>query len=204
MLINKTKRKRMLFIILSLAIIASIISAYFYFWKSKSEITTNIETQALNDNEALASVSLNTNGYNSNLNGWLGNFVIRNTYYDGYCMHLGNGIPQSVTNRGSAYSWFQASRYNNLKWLFDNMIVVFQPINDNIYGSDLNNEITMYKKNMNLLISQYGYSGNVDGLTQKEIFEVQQCVMWWYLNGRDYTSKLSGNQKAMYQALIKE
>ena len=203
MLINKTKRKRMLFIILSLAIIASIISAYFYFLKSKSEITTNIETQALNDNEALASVSLNTNGYNRNLNGWLGNFVIGNTYYDGYCMHLGNGIPKSVTNRGSAYSWFQASRYNNLKWLFDNMIVVFQQINDNVYGSDLNNEITMYKKNMNLLISQYGYSGNVDGLTQKQIFEVQQCVMWWYLNGRDYTSKLSGNQKAMYQALIK-
>ena len=203
MLINKTKRKRMLFIILSLAIIASIISAYFYFWKSKSEITTNIATQALNDNEALASVSLNTNGYNRNLNGWLGNFVIGNTYYDGYCMHLGNGIPKSVTNRGSAYSWFQASRYNNLKWLFDNMIVVFQQINDNVYGSDLNNEITMYKKNMNLLISQYGYSGNVDSLTEKQIFEVQQCVMWRYLNGRDYTSKLSGNQKAMYQALIK-
>lgn len=201
---KKTKRKAILFIAMILAIITVIVGTYIIICakNSKSDIATDIATLS-DDTEVLAGVSLNTSGYNHNLNSWLGNFVVGGSYEDGYCMYLGNGSPSSVTNRGSAYEWFQTATYNKLKWLFDNMVVVFQPINDSVYGNDLSKEITMYKKSINLLISKYKLSGNIDGLTEKEIFEVQQCVLWNFINGKDFSSKLSGSQKSMYTALIK-
>ena len=201
---KKTKRKAILFIVMILAIITVIVGTYIFICarSSKSDITTDIATLS-EDNETLAGVTLNTGGYNHNLNGWLGNFVVGGSHYDGYCMYLGKGAPSSVTNRGSAYNWFQSATYNKLKWFFDNMVVVFQPISDNVYGSDLPNEITMYKKNINLLISKYNLSGTIDSLTEKQIFEVQQCVLWNFINGRDFSGKLSGSQKSMYNALIK-
>ncbi len=200
---KKTKRKGILFIVITALILITMVGAYIFIcsMSGKFDIATEIATLS-EDNETLASVTLNTSGYNHNLNSWLGNFVVGGSYYDGYCMYLGKGAPSSVTNRGSAYTWF-GSNYGKLKWLFDNMIVVFQPINDSVYGEDLSNEKTMYKKNINLLISTYGYTGNVDSLTDKQIFEVQQCVLWNYINGNDYSSKLKGNQLAMYNALIK-
>ncbi len=203
---KKTKRKAILFI--AIAIIAVIVGTYIFICAKNNEpndIATDIATLS-DGTEALAGVTLNTSGYNHNLNGWLGNFVVGGSYKDGYCMYLGNGAPSSVTNRGSAYDWFKDNtslKYNRLKWLFDNMVVVFQPINDKVYGNDLSNEITMYKKNINLLISKYKLSGNIDSLTEKQIFEVQQCVLWNFINGVDYSKKLSGSQKSMYTALIK-
>lgn len=202
---TRTKRKAILFIAMILAIITVIVGTYIFICakNSKSDIATDIATLS-DDYEVLAGVSLNTSGYNHNLNSYLGNFVVGGSYKDGYCMFLGNGAPSNVANKGSAYDWFADNtsyKYNRLKWLFDNMVVVFQPINDNVYGNDLSNEINMYKKNINLLISKYKFNGNIDSLTEKQIFEVQQCVLWSFINGTDYTGKLKGNQLAMYKAL---
>lgn len=113
-------------------------------------------------------------------------------YRNGYCMRKGAylyGGQTQLYDNGNAYNAVSPQ----VKWLFDNMVVVFS----NNYDDNFNRQMDLYKQNVK---SKLGV--DISGLTKYQIYEVQQCAIWHFTNGmNDYFG--NGTQQAYYQALIR-
>lgn len=106
------------------------------------------------------------------------------TYRNGYCLKKGDSLFEGsqLYNSGDAYSRVSSQ----LKWLFDNMIVVFP------YNLDNFNE---QKARV-----QAKFGIDLSGLDRYQVFEVQQCAVWYFTN--ELNTDFSGQQKDYYNALI--
>ena len=113
-------------------------------------------------------------------------------YRNGYCLRKGANLYGGQTqlyDNGNSYNYVSPQ----VKWLFDNMVVVFS----NNYDDNFNRQLDLYKQTIK---SRFGV--DISGLTKYQIYEVQQCALWHFTNGmNDYFG--NGTQQAYYQALIR-
>ena len=112
-------------------------------------------------------------------------------YRNGYCLYKGGDLPEgsNLNSNGNAYDQVNGS----VKWLLDNMPIVFSNNYDNQYNKQLNFYRTYIKEKFGVDIS---------GLNKYQVFEVQQSAIWYFTNGGIETSFANGTQQAYYRKLI--
>ena len=176
--------------------IISVAIAFAAFFAIKTDVISNVS--GLNQSEQmLASTRINTNSLIGNVytkyTDEMGEIVIDGyNYRNGYCLYRGGylyGGRTQLYDNGNAYNAVSPQ----VRWLFDNMVVVFSNNED----TNFNRQMDLYKQ---IIKSKLGV--DISGLNKYQIFEVQQCAIWHFTNGmNDYFS--NSTQQAYYQALIR-
>ena len=146
-------------------------------------------------------------------------------YRNGYCLY--QGAPLVGTFNSGHYLDHDGSAYNNtvvasgksigsIRWLLDNMIRLNisknipsdQVVSDDEYNFYKNNLYNIVKTNRNCSLSEA--IGYVDELSDVELFQVQQYVIWYFTNNFTqipYNQDINEHQKALvyvYHALKTE
>lgn len=182
-----------------------------------------------------AGVWINSNGKDSNVQGEIiiggssNNWYYNGKYRNGYCVNNGASLwggESTLDNKGSAYINNHASSTENkkkLNWLFDN-IARFNLSGKNSSGTDvtdklekvnLGNELNFYKENLKAICMKHGLTeaeakksaGIGSGsLSDEEIFQVQQYVIWHYTKNTNSKPTIKSGDKRynLYKALIDE
>lgn len=174
----------------------SIAIAFAAFFAIKSDVVSNVAGLNKGD-QMLASTRINTNQLIGNVytkyTQELGEIVIDGyNNRNGYCLYRGGTLQGGTTqlyNNGNAYNAVSPQ----VKWLFDNMVVVFSNNED----SNFNRQMNLYKQNIKTKLGV-----DIGGLNKYQIFEVQQCAIWHFTNGMN-DSFSNPTQQAYYNALVR-
>ena len=150
-------------------------------------------------------------------------------YRNGYCIEHGKTLIGTYPNGnilnhvGSAYSNSNnnsksESDGDSIKWLLDNMLRMnlTMTLDDNEtqngkYYGITDDEYNLYKQNLKNIVEKYtSSSGNIiNNLSDNEIFQVQQYVLWNYTNNHsnvkypNWINDSSNPKTILYNALIK-
>ena len=138
---------------------------------------------------------------------------------NGYCLNQGKrliGLTDTLNNNGSAYNNNHSSSSSNTKklnWLMDT-IIRFDKLTSN-YPDDVKSagvsatELKFYKDNMKQICEEHSNAtakALVDSLSDAEIFQVQQYVIWQFTSNTSGTPTIPSSDKRypLYKVLVDE
>ena len=134
--------------------------------------------------------------------------TIGNSYYDVFCAYVDSyiGYKTKSTTVSNENFWSKTSllnqvsgyNQNKVRWLVDNFYLPFGVSDSRITNLQKNNLI-------NVLINYGGKSRTeatniVNALNSYQIYDVEQNILWGFINGYDYGSGYNSNMQALYNA----
>lgn len=134
--------------------------------------------------------------------------TIGGVYTDVFCAYVDSYIGDQTKSYTLSYEdfWSKTSllnqvegyNQNKVRWLVDNFYLPFGVTDTNIINLQKNNLI-------NVLIN-YGEKSRteatniVNNLSEYQIYDVEQNILWGFINGYDYSSGYDSNEQALYDA----
>lgn len=206
-------------------VLVSLISMLAYVFFNKNNSTTTSEINSLIPEEILnANVSINTKVGDGVVTGEIilggtfqglnGTAYADGQYINGYCADHGATLfgtyvsGHTLDNTTSAYTKNNAKSgcSGQIKWLLDNFARI--NLTNTTVSAD---EISFYKQNLKRILSKHGKSAaGLDSLTDTQIFQVQQYVLWQFTNNTNgsvtpsWKNNSNDGRADLFNALVAE